>query len=167
MLIKLFLIFSVFFNLSFVFFSDVAFAQGNSTPIKECKVSSAKNVKYKLISIGKAIRKPYITGLRIVVKDKFFTKDSMVQLAKIIKGRYCNEETIAVTIFDDAKVAKQARAVIDQLTANRKVPEIRGFYSLDRKTGEESISYSAKRGNSPSEISIQLSNNLSMTSENH
>ena len=159
MMKKLYFFSFLFLNLILIFSFRTISAQENATPIKECKVSLKEEVKYKLISIGRTVGEPYITGLRIVVKDKYFNKDDMVQLTKIIKARYCNEEIISVVMFDDAKVAKQARAVIDQLAGNRKVPEIRGFYSMDRKTEKEIISFSTKRGNPADEISIQLQNN--------
>lgn len=135
-------------------------AQENATSIKECKVKSQEKIKYKLISIGRSIREPFVVGLRIVLKDKYFNKDNMIQLTKIIKARYCNEENIAVTIFDDAKIAKIADIVVKHLSGERIIPEIRGFYAFERRNNYEKLSFSTKRGNPPDEISIQLSNGL-------
>lgn len=149
--------------ISFLFFSLIfipAFlnvnAQENAKEIKECKVKSKEKIKYKLISIGRSIREPFITGLRIVVKDKYYNKEDMTQLSKIIKARYCNEENIAVTIFDEAKTAKIADIIIKHLSGERITPEIRGFYTLERENNIEKLSFSKKRGNSATEVSLQL-----------
>jgi hypothetical protein len=132
------------------------FAQSKGDEIRECTTSSKKGVKYKLISVGRTIREPGITGLRIAVNKKHFNQDEMVELAAIIKAKYCTAEIISVVIFDDAKVAKQARAVIDQLVGNRKVPELRGFYTFDRPKHVEKISFSRKRGNPTDEVVLTL-----------
>ena len=81
------------------FFSLNIFSQGRITKIKECKVEHKTSVKYKLISAGRTIREPIITGLRIVVNGKHFNKDEMVQLATFIKAKYCDEQVISVVIL--------------------------------------------------------------------
>ncbi len=59
-------------------------AQKTETTIKECKISIDRKVKYKLVSIGTGIREPYITGLRIVVKEPFYNSADMIQLTKSV-----------------------------------------------------------------------------------
>lgn len=135
----------------------VSFAQEKSQKIIKCKVESSRKVKYKLVSIDRTeVKPPFITGLRIVLKKNRFNRNYMIKLAQRLNAEYCNEEVISAAIFDDYKAAKRADAVIEYLLKKRSVPELRGFYSLNRNTGEELIEFSAKRGNPPNEIKINL-----------
>lgn len=135
-------------------------AQDKSRPIKKCRVQTKNDGEYKLISISRTIREPIVTGLRIVVKDSDFNTADMKTIAAKIKAEYCEEAVISAAIFDDKRVAKQARSVIDYLTGTRMVPELRGFYSLDRTTGAELLSFSRKRGRPADEIKVHLCETL-------
>lgn len=131
--------------------------QTNDQRIIECKVSTRPLVKYKLVSIGRGIGKAPLLGLRIVVRDKYFNKNHMLLLVRQINEKYCYDNEIGVTIFDDEKIAKIARIVVEHLAGERVVPEIRGFYSYSRLTGKEQLEFSTKRGNPTSEMTFDLS----------
>ena len=131
-------------------------AQQISKEIKTCKVDHVNRVPYDLISSGRGLSDPIETGLRIVVAPKFYNAKDMEELAHILRLQYCQENHLSVVIFDAAKPAKEARAVVDQLTGKRAVPELRGFYSLDRTTDIEKMSFSTKRGNPTDEVKIQF-----------
>ncbi len=132
------------------------YAQTPEPKIEKCKVCPKQTFKYKLISIGRSLSEPPITGLRIVVKQPRFNRTDMAELARVLKAMYCHEESISAVIFDDSKVAKQAHVVVDQLVGTRKVPELRGYFSFDKQTGKTQISFSTKRGNPPEEIALDL-----------
>ena len=130
-------------------------AQTPDTPDK-CKVPAGTKGKYKTISAGKSLPPESITGLRVFVAPKYFTRDKMTEIVAKLKSEYCHEEHLSVVFFDDADVARISRVVVDKLVGNSKVPEIRGFYSLNRETGKESLSFSTKRGNATDEIQIDF-----------
>jgi hypothetical protein len=142
----------------FLLFCSVVVGQP-STKTVECKVDSSKKFKYKIIAKERTINEPYIFSIRVVIKDnKKFNKENMLKFTENIKARFCNEERISVVIFDDEKTANESRVVADYLLDQRKAPELRGFYSLDRKTGSEGIQFSTKRGNPTDEVKIDIPN---------
>lgn len=134
------------------------YAQERGEKIRECKVSYKPRVNYKLVSVGRTIREPIVTGLRIVLEPKDFKEEKLVQLTSLLKAKYCREQEISVVLFDDSTVAKEADVVVDELAGSRKVPELRGFYSFNRKTGKEEMSFSRIRGNPPDEVLLRLGN---------
>lgn len=140
----------------FVLVFSYAFAQERKDEFHRCEISSQSKAKFRLASIGRSLDKPFITGMRIVLNKNSFNKEYMLRLAQRIKTEYCREEIISVTIFDDYKAATSARVVAEHLAGTQIAPEIRGFYSLNRKTGEEGIEFSTERGKPTGEVEINL-----------
>jgi hypothetical protein len=138
-----------------IFFVPIS-VSAQQVETKECIDSSKKKTPFRVISVGRSMGPDVITGIRVVVKQRYYNRDDMLQLAQNIKTRFCNESHLTVTIFDDSKVAKIGDIVFTQITGKRIVPEFRGYYSLDRSTGFERLSYSEKRGNPPDEVDIML-----------
>lgn len=128
---------------------------------KKCAIPKKLGGKYKLVSIGHSVEGPLTLGLRVVVKPENFSREYMLQFAQRVKLEYCNEQRITVVIFDDYLAAKSARIVVDYLVGRDAAPELRGFYSLDRTTGEEGIQFSTVRGKPADEIVIDLSSKTS------
>lgn len=145
----------VFINVCFY----VVSGQERLDKIPQCDINQDNEVKYKVVYANRGIREPYTLGLRIVVKEKQVNREFILKLAESLRRRYCMDNDIGATIFDDKEIAKSADAIVDQLLGKKQIPEIRGFYSLDRKNGIEKVSFSSKRGNPPDEIVIDLASN--------
>lgn len=137
-----------------IFVSNLA-GQQSEGKITKCRVDSKESVKYKLIFTHKNSLPPYTLVLNIVVKQKDFNTKYMTRLAKTVSSQFCHENEISVTIFDDARAAKRTD-IGAYLAGEIVVPELRGFYSLQRDKKFESIEFSTKRGNPPDEIKIDL-----------
>lgn len=128
-----------------------------SSEIVECKIDSNKQFKYKIVTKSRSLGERPILGMYVVIKDnKKYNKEDMLKFTENIKMRFCNEEIISVVIFDDQKTA-YSKNVTDYLLEYRKSPELRGFYSLDRKTSRESLKFSPRRGNPAEEVKIDIS----------
>lgn len=125
----------------------------------QCPVSKAdrKNeVKVNIAQSYKSNLPPFYRALRIVVKQKDFTHDSMVRLAKTIRNKFCQDDEITAIIFDDKRVAMtmdEGQYLIGEI----KVPEVRGFYSYSKEDNYEGIEFSTERGKPFNEVRIKLS----------
>ena len=126
------------------------------TTAERCTSNSDDHVKFRIVSVDRGIREPFVLELRIVLKSDDFNRTFMVRLAKTIRETYCKEKNVGIVIFDDKKAAKRTD-MVRFLTGQVQVPEVRGFYSLDRQRNLESMSFSTKRGNAYDEVVVQLS----------
>ncbi|HVE56283.1 MAG TPA: hypothetical protein VNB22_05600 [Pyrinomonadaceae bacterium] len=136
--------------------SIATFGQTSSETV-ECKIDSNKKFKYNIVTKSRTLGEQPIFGMYVVIKDnKKYNKEDMLKFTENIKMRFCNEERISVVIFDDKK-AIYSKVVTDYLLGYNKAPELRGFYSLDRKTNKEGIQFSLQRGNPTDEVKIDIS----------
>ena len=148
-------IFLDFIVLIGVFFAICITAQKPPNQIEKCRVDSKERVNYKLIFEHRNSLPPYALIAKIVVRQRNYNKEYMQRLAQTLASRYCHDDQISVAIFDDEKAARKTD-MFEYLIGHVKVPELRGFYSMDRAEKTSGIVFSTRRGNPPDEIKIDL-----------
>ncbi len=139
-----------------IFMAAGSSAQQNQKGERKCVASSKRTIDYRLVSSGRGLGRG-VLGLRIVLAAKYFNRTDMMTLAENLREKYCREDVVGVTIFDNKRDAKVADIVVKHLSGVRKSKSIRGFYSLDRTRGLEKLSFSTKPGNPDDEVLLDLS----------
>ena len=135
-----------------LFLCSISFAQQK---IEKCLLPTGVGGKYKLFVASRPLETNKEILLQVIVKPKNFTKDYMTKFAERVKSEYCNEEIIAVNIFDSKKSLLGWH--YDYVVTGGKVDRRRGTYLLDKRKSEEAIEFSAKPGNPINEVRIELS----------
>lgn len=141
--------------LSIILFSVCFSVVGQKQKIETCSAKNLKGGEYKLISVIYPVNTPHKVVLDIWIKPKNFTKEYMTKLATRLRATYCNEDYISVSIFDNKK--DQLGSGHDFIISGGKINRSRGYYWLNKKTGEEGISFSTKPGNPIDEVKIIFS----------
>jgi hypothetical protein len=101
---------------------------------------------------------PQSVILQISLKKKNFNREFMLSLVKRLRADFCTAPVISVTIYDDPKLAKDPANLFILLESHQKVILMRGFYNLNRSTGEEGIEFSTALGHPTNEVEIKLTN---------
>ena len=142
--------------LAFLAFGITVSAQ--SRKIEKCNVRSKDQPKYDVIFEQKNDLAPYWLGVDIVVRPENFNADFMRGLADTLTRRYCHDNYISVTIYDEKRAARNTTDSVMALylRGRIKVPALRGFYSFDKDSKHVGVSYSTKRGNPTDEVRIEL-----------
>lgn len=137
--------------------SEVQIARGQKVIVHRCKGERA--IKYKVEVGTRTVREPIQLLLQVGVEPEHFNREGMTRLANQINKDYCAEQGLYVAIYDDPKAVKKWHWSIDYtITEGKsKTGPLRGFYTLDRTTGEEKITFSTKRNNSLDEVVIVIS----------
>jgi hypothetical protein len=129
---------------------------GQAKNVHRCNAQRA--IKYK-VKIGyRTIREPIQLILQVGVKPEQINRTDLMLLAKQLSQDFCREQGLYVAIYDDPRAVKEWHWLYDY-SLSRGKPEtgpLRGLYELDRKTGEEKISFSTRRNNPLDEIVIVL-----------
>lgn len=136
-------------------FPIATLAQGKE-PVK-CKVKDKilQDVKYRFAYSERSTRQGQpIVALNISVKPENINHEYLVLLARYLNQRFCREERLVVAIFTDYKAAKHFRPDFPEI-----LDAWRGEYFLDRRTGEEYVSFTTipnYNNNPQSRIRINL-----------
>lgn len=127
---------------------------GQKTEVKKCSVPKGIDGKYKLISEVYTYGEAKHLLIEVAIKPKNFNRKYMIEFVKRIRAIYCNENSIYLSIFDNKK--DQLGAVHDLFMSNGKVDRRRGSYSFEKKTNEEILEFSLKKGNPRNEVKIDF-----------
>jgi len=85
--------------------------------------------------------RPPMSIIHISVDAKSLNADDLLLLALKLKKDFCKEERLFAVLYDDPAYIKQIYYSAHPLF-HRAEESQRGYYYLDRKTGEEYITYS-------------------------
>jgi hypothetical protein len=127
-------------------------SQATSSP--QSAVENAKAPLYKIGRIGYSgpnrSRKVFIF---ISIEPESFVRDNMLALARKLNEAYSWEKRVLVIILDDYDAVRRSSPI-----NNRELYEEakRGYYYIDRTTGEEYIQFSTERGKPLDEVKINL-----------
>lgn len=121
-------------------------------------------IKYRLGKSSRSVEGPPSLLIHISIKPKNFNREDMLTLAHQLNRDFCNEQIIAVLIFDSHRSAKSFAppGIISDLrhphseTHDRDMKSLRGSYYLDRTAGKESIRFNSVPGKPTNEIKIDL-----------
>jgi hypothetical protein len=111
---------------------------------------------YRMGIFNRTIRGAPTLVIQISLKPNFFNREDLTALAQQLKEDFCKEQSIHVSIFDDAKEAKSTALVYGYLSQGGETGALRGFYDLDRATGKEVITFTTKRNSPLNEVVIDL-----------
>lgn len=84
---------------------------------------------------------PRMTVVQVSVQPDNINRDDLLRLVQVLKNVFCKEERVFVVLFDDP-------AYIDRLYVSaqpwfrRAEQSKRGYYYIDRKSGEEYLTFS-------------------------
>ena len=123
----------------------------------ECSVRKPP-FKFKITEIARPKTQPELIGIRVVLKPKYFNRVDMIAITKFLTDKYCQQNKIGITFFDDKAVALDSRSVVDHLTGAQAIPQLRGFFSFNRESKIAELGFSTQRGNPTDEIIVDLSN---------
>lgn len=83
----------------------------------------------------------------------------MLILVRQLRKDYCKYQKLSVILFDNQKLAKDpARAMVKLIESNQRIVLMRGFYNLDRTSGNEGLEFSTKAGSSTKEVIVGFKN---------
>jgi hypothetical protein len=152
--------------LSMMFFLCAASVLGNAQDVKECRVHEGpRSISYHrghLERVAATEVAPAGISVDISIKSTQFSRNFLILLAANLRERYCDEELILVSIFDNKRVADAGASLIFHSQDARNA--FRGTYYLNRKTGEENVSYVTGpdfNGNPNKRIKIDLTRTTS------
>lgn len=130
---------------------------GQAKNVRRCK--GERVFKYKVEVGDRTIREPISLVLLAGVKPEHFNRTDMTLLAKQLSQDFCREQALYVAIYDDPRALKQWHWLYYYARTEGKSDKgpLRGLYELDRKTGQEKISFSTRRNNPLDEVVIVLS----------
>lgn len=135
--------------------SIVGYGQSQIPKVEKCE-SAVKGGKYKWASIEPVLNEPNNFYGYVLVKPKDVNRQFLVRLAKRLNSEYCKAERFQVVIFDEGKYANPVS--MQELVASKgKIVRMRGFYSFDRKSGENRLEFSTARGHPTTEVKLNLS----------
>lgn len=132
-------------------------AHGQAKNVHRCKGPRAFSYKVK---VGyRTAREPIQLLLQVGVKPEQINRTNLMLLAKQLSQDFCREQGLYVAIYDDPRAVKEWHWLFDYTLSEgkREKGPLRGLYELDRKTGEEKISFSTRRNNPLDEVVIVLS----------
>ncbi len=136
-------------------------AQSEKLATEKCEFRGESG-KYKLIFLDETQDENGISVfLHIKLNAKKYKKTEMVKLAKRLFAEYCKADELLVAIFESEK--DSGLSLLPGYIIGKPIVT-RGYYSFNRKTGENGIEYSTKKGNPTTEIQIDLSESLQNTS---
>lgn len=129
---------------------------GQKEKVYRCK--GKKEFRYKVAIGDRTIREPVQLILQVGVKPENFNRTDMTLLAKQISQDFCREQGLYVAIYDDPRAVKQWHWLYyySRTAGKSETGPLRGLYELNRKTGEEKISFSTRRNNPLDEVVIVL-----------
>lgn len=122
----------------------------------DCPPKVKPEIKYKLGLSNWTIREPILLIAQVSVSPEHFNDTDIVKLAKRLNKDFCDEQRLQVGIFDEHREAKRLTRAVDYLKGQGETGPLRGYYTLDRTTGEEKITFSRKRNNPLDEAVIIL-----------
>jgi hypothetical protein len=99
---------------------------------------------------------PAILANQISIKANHFNCADMLALARQFNRDYPNETRLAIYIFDSYSAAQNFSLVQHSPTYTKDFKAFRGFYKLDRDTGDEYIEFSSARGKPGNEFRIEF-----------
>lgn len=142
---------------SILMFQDFSTALGQKPTNCKVRDKSLRKVEYRIGSFQRSNvdpDRPPILTLGISVKPEQINADYIVSLARNLNQRFCKEDQLVVGIYDRYEIAVYFNGDFqDDLNAYR------GYYFLNRTTGEEYVSFSTVpdyQGNPQARIKIDL-----------
>ncbi|MFZ1699697.1 MAG: hypothetical protein WBO10_00090 [Pyrinomonadaceae bacterium] len=90
--------------------------------------------------------------LDVVLKPKNFTREKLVDFSIWVKAKYCHNDVIGVSLFDNKTAAVGWHR--DLMLSGGRLDKRRGTYSLNRSKNEERIEFSSANGKPIDEIVI-------------
>jgi len=136
----------LFICCSVAVFAGDFFAQDKTA----CRVTKEPGGKYKFVKKSVSnVEGTNVLFLTVKLSPEKFTDDYLSKVARRIRATYCNETIIYAEIWDSSD-----KRTFDDLTpAPLYSPWAKAFYSLDRKTGKETL-YFIVAGKAANEIKI-------------
>lgn len=139
--------------ISLVVISSLSTA-GQRIEIKECPKVSGPS--YKIGDKSKLVSDREKISLQISLNKKYFNREDMVKLVKKLRADYCNFELVSVVLYDNHKNSRDPGNTYVMFRSNYKIIRMRGFYNLDRATGEEGLDFSLAPGNLTTEVQLRF-----------
>jgi hypothetical protein len=124
-------------------------------------VSDYKNVsgpKYKVGLSTELVGKPNEISIQISLDKKYFNQNDMVKLAGKLRATYRKYDVIYAVLYDNYKESRDPANTFIMLKSNMKTVRMRGFYHLDKKTGEDALEYSLKAGERTDQVQLRFKN---------
>lgn len=131
----------------------IAAAQVSAQEPVKCKSKNGdtrNEVSYRIAKQNrtvesKASKYPPTLVLYISIKERHFNDDDMLALAKQLNEDFCQEPRLGAFIFGDHDAAKRFTLSEESSDYALSRRAWRGNYNLDRKQGEEFITFSTDR----------------------
>jgi hypothetical protein len=128
---------------------------GNLTCLAPFFASARCKVKDKVVNaphyeVGATYQAPSVPDgllmsvVQISIDPKNLNRDDLLRLALKLQKDFCKEERLFAVLFDDAAYIKH-NYVSDDAGFHQAEESKRGYYYVDRKTGEEYIEYCTVR----------------------
>jgi hypothetical protein len=115
-----------------------------------------RRIQYRIGNSTRTVKEPIALIIHISIKPQHFNREDMVALARQLNRDFCNEQFIVVLIFDSYRSAQSYVLHPHSETYQRDLKSLRGFYDLNRTTGEESVRFASSPGKPRNEIKIDL-----------
>jgi hypothetical protein len=112
---------------------------------RSCKIEIDQSVpKYKLGSYERGINSILI--IRVSLDPQKINKENLLSLSTHLKKLYCKEEKLAISFFDNYKVARHFSLNEDSIYFDMSLDSSRGSYFIDRISREEFLEYTTSSG---------------------
>ena len=114
------------------------------------------NIKYQIGKSVPSAEGPPSLLIQISIKPKNFNREDMLTLAHQLNRDFCNEQIIAILIFDSYRSAKSFAPHPHSKTYDRDMKSWRGSYYLNRTNGQEILRFSSAPGKPRDETNVDL-----------
>ena len=138
---------------SFVVFIGLSVAMGQGATFEGTK---SHTVEYKIGQSFLTLEDVPMLIVQVSIQSKAFNRSDMIELVKELKARFPDQPKLFARVFDSYPSAKSFVPHPHSRTYVRDNKSLRGYYSLDRKSGKEYIQFSSAPGKPRDEVEIEL-----------
>lgn len=128
-----------------VFLCNVGAAQESIGERDKCRLASQNRVRFNMVFERKNTLPPYVVQAYVVVKPVHYNVHDLKQLVLSLNAKYCSENLVSGTIFDEKRAAQNTN-MADYSLGKISEPAVRGFYWLDREKETSGIRFFKERG---------------------